>query len=47
MELETHLHIANRIGYLKDEDMQAVLCQTAEVGRMLAGLKGALKKRHT
>lgn len=45
MELETHLLIANRIGYLPGADFEAVLSRTSEVGRMLAGLTSALRKR--
>jgi four helix bundle protein len=43
MELETHFLLAGRLGYLKAEPMNKLLDQTAEVGRMLAGLIRSLK----
>ena len=43
MELETHFLIAGRLGYLEVEPMNQLLDQTAEVGRMLAGLIRSLK----
>ena len=43
MELETHFLIAGRLGYLNAEPMNQLLDQTAEVGRMLAGLIRSLK----
>ena len=43
MELETHFLLAGRLGYLKVEPMNQLLEQTAEVGRMLAGLIRSLK----
>ena len=43
MELETHFLLAGRLGYLKAEPMNQLLDQTAEVGRMLAGLIRSLK----
>ena len=45
MELETHLLIANRLCYLKESELQPVLSLSAEVGRMLAGLTRALRKK--
>jgi len=45
MELETHLIIANKLEYLKERELEAVLVQTGEVSRMLAGLTKALRKR--
>jgi four helix bundle protein len=42
MELETHLIIAERLSYLGVEASKILLAQTAEVGRMLNGLKKAL-----
>jgi four helix bundle protein len=45
MELETHLLIANRLCYLKETDLEPVLSRTAEVGRMLAGLAKALRRK--
>ena len=43
MELETHFLIAGRLGYLEVKSMNQLLDQTAEVGRMLAGLIRSLK----
>ena len=43
MELETHFVLAGRLGFLKAELMNQLLDQTAEVGRMLAGLIRSLK----
>jgi four helix bundle protein len=43
MELETHFMLAGRLGYLKVEPINQLLDQTAEVGRMLAGLIRSLK----
>ncbi|HEU0007149.1 MAG TPA: four helix bundle protein, partial [Terriglobia bacterium] len=43
MELETHFFLAERLGYLKVESLNRLLDQTAEVGRMLAGLIRSLK----
>jgi len=42
MELETHLLIAERLKYLPSEEVQSLLRQTAELGRMLNGLMKAL-----
>jgi four helix bundle protein len=46
MELETHLLIAIRLGFLKDDDVQNVLGLSAEISRMLSGLIKSLKLRH-
>ena len=43
MELETHFLLAERLGYLKVESLNRLLDQTAEVGRMLAGLIRSLE----
>lgn len=45
MELETHLLIGRRMNYLLPDDEKSVLLCAAEVGRMLAGLVRALKRR--
>jgi len=45
MELETHLFIAGKLGYLKQNELEPLLSRTAEVGRMLAGLTRALRKK--
>lgn len=43
MELETHFLVAGRLAYLRADDLVPLLAQTAEVGRMLAGLTKKLK----
>lgn len=43
MELETHLLISNRLGYLSEQQLDGVLKLTSELGRMLSGLKKACK----
>ncbi len=43
MELETHLLIAKRLGYLETNQVEPVFRLTAEVGRMLSGLTSKLK----
>jgi len=45
MELETHIQIGGRMKYLSAEHVKAFLQKTGEVGRMLAGLTRALKRR--
>ncbi len=45
MELETHLLIGRRMNYVPAQDEQGFLQHAAEVGRMLAGLVRALKRR--
>ncbi|MBZ5668988.1 MAG: four helix bundle protein [Acidobacteriia bacterium] len=47
MELETHLLIASRLSYVASRDLDVVLTETAELGRMLSGLTRSLKKRIT
>ncbi len=42
-EAETHLVIANRLQYVSPDDLEALLEQTAEVGRLLHGLKRSLR----
>ena len=44
MELETHFLVAVRLNYLKSEELNEVLSQTEEIGRMRAGLIRSLKK---
>ena len=46
MELETQLLIASRLGYLGKEHEDQVLADTAEVGRMLSGLRRILEQRY-
>ena len=45
MELETHFFIANRLSYITESQLQSVLDNTAELGRILAGLISKLKAR--
>jgi four helix bundle protein len=45
MELETHVLIAGRMGYVGREDERRILDKTGEVSKMLSGLTRALKKR--
>lgn len=42
-ELETHLEIATRLGYVQAADLEPFLSKAASVGRMLNGLRRALK----
>jgi len=44
MELETHILVAGRLNYVGREEVDRMLSQTGEVGRMLAGLIRSLKK---
>jgi four helix bundle protein len=44
-EAETQLVIAQRLGYLDDRTTCALLEQSAEIGRLINGLKKALKRR--
>jgi four helix bundle protein len=45
MELETHFFIVNRLSYITEAQLQSLLDNAAELGRMLAGLIGKLKAR--
>ena len=45
MELETHLLIATRLGYLEAEQVETLLAHTSELGRMLTGLTHSLKSK--
>lgn len=45
MEAETQILISGRLGYQSIADQDRLLLQAADVGRMLAGLIGALTKR--
>ncbi len=44
-ELETHLLIATHLNYLNQEQTDALTGQTAEIGRLLNGLKDNLRTR--
>ncbi len=45
MELETQITIAERLGYFKKEQEANLLELTAEVSRMLSGLRASLNKK--
>ena len=45
MELETHFLIASRLSYITEPQLESVLNNAAELGRMLAGLISKLKAR--
>lgn len=44
-EAETHLQIAERLGYLKHDRLQKMLSASAEIGRMINGLIHSLEER--
>lgn len=46
-EVETHLLIAKHLNYLSQEQTNALMEQTAEIGRLLNGLKNNLRARIT
>ena len=43
MELETHLMIAERLGYVAPDAIAPILCLSGKVGRMLSGLRKSLR----
>ena len=45
MELETQITIAERLGYFDPTQEQNLLDSTAEVSRMLSGLRNSLNKK--
>ena len=45
LETETHLQIAERLGYIDKPSLPPLLDRTAEVGRMLNGLMQALNRK--
>jgi four helix bundle protein len=45
MELKTHFLTASRLSYITEPHLESVLNNTAELGRMLAGLISKLKAR--
>jgi len=45
MEVETHLQLAGRLGYVGTSDVETLLASTAELGRMLHGLRRSLRRR--
>ena len=44
-ELETHIQIAERLTYIDINQLKKLLDKTAEIGRMLNGLRKSLEKR--
>jgi len=44
-ELETHVLIAERVGYINEKYKEKLLDKTAEAGKMINGLKRAIKKK--
>ena len=47
MEVETHLQVAERLGYFDKASLQPLLENTGEIGRMLNGLVLSLKHKGT
>jgi len=45
MEVETLLQVSQRVGYLPERTLSVLLDLSAEVSRMLSGLRQALEKR--
>ena len=43
-ELETHIEIARRIGYMKPDTTHRLFSQTEEIGRMINGLRKSLRQ---
>ncbi len=43
-ELETHVQIAERLSYINGNHLRQVLDKTAEIGRMLNGLRRSIEK---
>jgi len=44
-ELETHILIARRLNYVNEEPLRQLMDKTAEIGRMLNGLRGSLERK--
>ena len=44
-ELETHIEIANRLGYIAAETAAELIDKTSTIGRMLNGLRRSLEKK--
>jgi four helix bundle protein len=44
-ELETHVMIAQRLGYVSEEEANTTLVATAVVGRLINGLQKSLQRR--
>lgn len=45
MELDTHLEVACRVGYINDEQHRAIQQDLNEVGRLLNGLMRSIKTK--
>jgi four helix bundle protein len=43
-ELETHAEIARRLNYIDEDQINAVLTLTAEIGRMINGLRKSIER---
>ncbi|MFH1562901.1 MAG: four helix bundle protein [Nitrospirota bacterium] len=44
-ELETHLEISWRLNYIDEKSLNGLLAKTAEIGRMLNGLRKSLVRK--
>jgi four helix bundle protein len=44
-EVETQLILANKLNYIEEETLGALLGKTGEIGRMLRGLQNSLKAK--
>lgn len=44
-ELETHVQIAGRLNYAGEKQIDKVLDKTAEIGRMLHGLRNSIERK--
>lgn len=47
MELETHVEIAARLKYVAAHEVQTILSETAQIGRMLNGLIRSIQAKKT
>ena len=45
MEVETQIQIAQRLGYVREDTVTALLAKTGEIGRMLNGLQSSLEAK--
>jgi four helix bundle protein len=45
MEVETQIQIAQRLGYVREDTVTALLARTGEIGRMLNGLQSSLESK--
>jgi four helix bundle protein len=44
-EIETHVHIGARLGYIDESRKQTILSECSEVGRLITGLSNSLDRR--